>query len=101
MQKRKETPDILSNLMSKESDGDSKPAKQQNSTPVNIDKTKATFYLSQPTIDALEDAWFQLRKKATAKGDVSKSLIVETALKLAIEDLNEHGTSSQLAGILL
>jgi outer membrane biosynthesis protein TonB len=90
-----------------------KPAKQRASRPVKPaptrkpakapappeaeEKIKATFYLSQDIVDALEDAWLQLRRLASDRSSVSKSLIVETALEIALEELTKKGDKSALA----
>jgi hypothetical protein len=88
---------------------DSKPVKQPTSKPVSQkagkpvstpgDKVKATFYIEAEAVEALEDGWIQLRKLASkkARGHISKSLIVELALQMALEDLKAKGSSSQIA----
>ena len=62
-------------------------------------KMKATFYLDAEIVEALETGWMELRKLADKKdrGQISKSLIVELALKLALEDLEKRGAESSLA----
>lgn len=59
---------------------------------------KATFYLSQDAVDNLEDAWHNLRRTAsgTDRGAITKSLIVRLALEIALEELRQKGTASQL-----
>jgi hypothetical protein len=69
-----------------------------------LDKVKATFYLSTSTVEALEDAWLILRRQARGagrKGAISKSAIVDMALKLTLEDLEVKGGDSQIAGKLV
>jgi hypothetical protein len=89
--------------MDKQTQDTGKPVKQDTSIPESVEKVKATYYISQSTIDALEDAWYQLRKEASPenRGEISKSLIVDIALKIVIEDLRKQGTESQLASIML
>jgi hypothetical protein len=60
---------------------------------------KATFYLDPVLLDRLEEAWHRLRKwgKGTERAKVSKSLIVEVALELTLQDLEGQGTASPLA----
>ena len=68
------------------------------------DKVKATFYLSSSTVEALEDAWLILRRQARSagrKGAISKSAIVDMALKLTLEDLEVKGGDSQITGKLV
>ena len=103
MQKRKETPDILSSLMDKQAKDTGKPASQQASMTESTEKVKATYYISQTTADDLEDAWYQLRKEAPPedRGEISKSSIVDVALRMVLEDLKKQGKESRLAGKLL
>lgn len=97
MADRKQTPDILSELMAGSSEKKpasqqtSKPAKRQASKPsekkpapppAEQEKTKATFYLSPGGIEALESSWMKLRSLAGShRGQVSKSALVEVALQ--------------------
>ncbi len=63
------------------------------------ENVKVTCYLSHESLDALERAWYELRALA-GSGDrarISKSLIVETALQIAFEELNAKGVRSRLA----
>ena len=63
------------------------------------EKVKATFYLEAGIVEALEEGWMELRKLADKKdrGQISKSLIVEQALKLALDELKAQGVNSLLA----
>lgn len=76
---------------------DSAPAQQQASKPI-----KATFYFRPETAEALEEAWIKLRRTIgkTRQSQVSKSEIVETALLLALEDLEKNKDKSSIAGAL-
>jgi hypothetical protein len=60
---------------------------------------KATYYLDAEVVEALEEGWMELRKLADKKdrGQISKSLIVEQALKLALDELKAQGVNSLLA----
>lgn len=62
-------------------------------------KVKATFYLDAETVEALEEGWMELRKLADKKdrGQISKSLIVELALQMALDELEAQGAESLLA----
>ncbi len=73
------------------------PAKEQEEAPG--EKAKATFYISSEVIEALEDGWIRLRKLTPKerRGQVSKSLIVELAIQMALEDLESKGVKSLLA----
>jgi hypothetical protein len=66
------------------------------------DKAKATYYLLPETVEDLEAAWIRLRQmvgqvEKLQKTQVSKSLIVEAALEIVLEELERKGTDSQLA----
>ncbi len=63
------------------------------------ESAKVTCYLSHASLDALERAWYELRALAGAgdRARISKSLIVETALQIAFEELNAKGVRSRLA----
>ena len=85
-----------------------KPVSKPTSKPVSqkkagaqepAEKVKATFYLDAQAVEALEAGWMELRKLADKKdrSQISKSLIVELALKLALEDLEKKGADSSLA----
>jgi predicted DNA-binding protein len=111
MATRKPTPDILGDLLGEPS------ATLHTGTPVNqltsspddtairapiehsVERVKATFYLHPEVLERLEDSWHRLRKlaKSTERGKVSKSMIVEVALALALHDLEGQGEASQLA----
>ena len=87
----------------------SKPVSQSTSKPARkkkaqapapditpTDKVKATFYLDAKTVEALEEGWIQLRKLADNRGRISKSLIVELALDMALKELEKRGSESSL-----
>ena len=67
-----------------------------------VGKTKATYYISTYAIDALDEIWFRLRKAAKAgdKGKVSKSLIVEAAIEMVLENLESEGAENLIARLL-
>ena len=75
-----------------------KPVKR----PVTRPSVKATFYLSREVLFSLEEARLKLRDLARpgGKAKITKSLIVEVAIQLAIEDLEASGEKSPLAGML-
>ena len=120
MAERKKTPDILGSLLGDTSKpeyhntgipeyhNDSKPVRKPTSKPASqkkdrdqepAGKVKATFYLDSKAVESLEDGWMELRKLADKKsrGRISKSLMVELALQLALEDLRKKGSDSLLA----
>ena len=76
----------------------SKPVKKPGSRP----SVKATFYLTREVLYSLEEARLKLREMARPEGraKITKSLMVEVAIQLAIEDLQASGEKSPLAGML-
>jgi len=62
-------------------------------------KERATFSLDVDVKDKLELTWLQLRRMLKGQG-ISKSGIVETALKMALEDFKNKKKSSKLYKIL-
>jgi len=58
-------------------------------------KEKATFNLPIRLLDELEEKWAQIRRLTRSK-QVSKTLIVEEALKLAFAEYDEIGQESKL-----
>jgi hypothetical protein len=111
MATRKPTPDILGDVLGEPSAGrhTGTPVHQVTVVPENpptrapadapAERVKATFYLDSTVLERLEEAWHRLRKgaKGTERGKVSKSVIVEVALELALQDLEGQGAASQLA----
>ena len=76
-------------------------AKENASQPVQESpegqKSKATYYLDKDLLDQLDEGWIELRKMAKNKRQVSKSWIVEQALKLTLEELKSKGSKSKIA----
>jgi predicted AAA+ superfamily ATPase len=111
MATRKPTPDILGDLLGEPSTTQhtGRTMNQSTSIPENqnthvpgdhtVERVKATFYLHPEVLERLEDSWHRLRKlaKGPERGKVSKSLIVEVALELALQDLEGQGEASPLA----
>jgi hypothetical protein len=78
----------------------SKPVSQKKAQAEEpAEKVKATFYLDSKAVESLENGWMELRKLADKKsrGQISKSLMVELALQMALEDLQKKGADSLLA----
>ncbi len=72
----------------------SKPASQYDSRMASLKeaaKTKSTFYLSEEANTSLEEGRLHLRKTVPAdmRSQVTKSLIVELALQMALEGRGE------------
>lgn len=117
MADRKTTPNIMGELLREKPEPATKRAKppeQRNSTPArqhavvtsiqhtgNWKPVKATYYFSPETIEAIEEAWIKLRRLAgtTGRSGVSKSLIVERAIQMALKELDRNGDKSQLASM--
>jgi hypothetical protein len=76
----------------------SKPLKKPDSRP----SVKATFYLTREVLFSLEEARLKLREMARPEGraKITKSLIVEAAIQLALEELEASEEKSPLAGML-
>ncbi len=78
----------------------SKPVSQKKAEPQEpAEKIKATYYLDAEVVEALEEGWMELRRLADKKdrGQISKSLIVELSLKMALDELKAQGVNSLLA----
>ena len=78
----------------------SKPVSQKKAEPQEpAEKIKATYYLDAEVVEALEEGWMELRRLADKKdrGRISKSLIVELSLQLALDELKTKGVNSLLA----
>lgn len=77
---------------------DFKTCKPANNNGAESDaKEKVTFNLSNSTIQALDDAWILLRRsKLRDMQRITKTLIVEVAVKLALAELDEKGELSDL-----
>jgi hypothetical protein len=75
-----------------------KPVKKPDSRP----SVRATFYLTREVLYSLEEARLRLRELARPEGraKITKSLIVEVAIHLAIGELEASGEKSPLAGML-
>lgn len=103
MNDRLNTPDILGSIMSGEVSN--KEIKQEiikeinKITPTNTQKEevkeKATFNLPVDILSELEDTCHELRKLCKSK-QVTKTLIVEEALKLAFADFETKKQTSKL-----
>jgi hypothetical protein len=76
---------------------------RESSTEASEEKLKATYYIAIDAVEALEEGWYKLRKMASTdnRTSISKSLIVETALQMALEELEKSGQKSSLAKKLL
>jgi hypothetical protein len=110
MAQRKKLPDVMGELLSGNSrsttqENTSKPVSQQTGMPAeqqDSEKVKATYYLSQQTLDGLEAAKLQLRRLARKdKRSISSSAIVDAALQLAFADLEAGGAKSTLSSKLV
>jgi hypothetical protein len=107
MNQRKGTPDIMGNLMSGilEKQESSKTIKLESHKEIIIASNKAikesakektTFNLSIEAIESLEEAWIKLRRKLKGNQRVTKTLIVEKAIEIALKDLETKKEASEL-----
>jgi hypothetical protein len=67
-----------------------------NKTIPNDSKEKTTFNLSLKTLEELENAWITLRRKLKGKQKITKTLIVEKAIELALADFESKSELSSL-----
>ena len=78
-----------------------KEAESEQGRGEEVEKQKATFYLSETALADLENAWMSLRSLKRGKGSVSKSGIVEAALRAALDEYEAKGKNSVLAQALV
>jgi len=100
MHNRTNTPDILGSIMSGNQavqEVKPLPKTERNLSLEDTEekKEKATFNLPVTTLAALEDISYELRKLCKSK-QVSKTLIVEEALKIAFADFEQKRQASKL-----
>lgn len=97
MKDRKLTPDVLGNLMSglDEIKSRKQPLQVVDDVEMKDDlKEKATFNLPIKLLRELEDHWVMIRKLSSSKR-ISKTLIVEKALKMAFSDFEMNKKESK------
>lgn len=63
---------------------------------MDASKKKTIFNLSSKTLDALEDAWIKLRRKLKGEQRITKTLIVERAIEIALDDFESKNEMSNL-----
>lgn len=68
----------------------------ESNKTITENKEKTTFNLSTRMIDQLEDAWIKLRKQFKNEQRISKTLIVEKALELVLNDFESKNEASDL-----
>ena len=74
-----------------------KGIKRESNKAVEVGaKEKTTFNLSLGTLEELEDAWILLRRKFKGVQRITKTLIVEEAIKVALRDLDSRSELSDL-----
>lgn len=59
-------------------------------------KEKTTFNLSQELLVELEDAWIKLRRKLKGGQRITKTLIVEKAIKIILADFESKSEMSDI-----
>lgn len=65
----------------------------------DVSRDKATFSLDEKVIDNMEDAWMKLRRMLRRK-NITKSIIVEEAIKMILDDLTKNEETSKIYKIL-
>jgi hypothetical protein len=93
MHNRSSTPDILGSIMTGALKENQKKAVKAK--PAEETKEKATYNLPVDLLRELEDTCYEIRKLCRSK-QISKTLIVEEALKMAFSDFRESKQSSPL-----
>lgn len=93
----------LRRLEHRNASGEEKDSIKPLSRPVDArPKKKVTYYLTKLIIQSLEKAQERLMaiQAEGSKSKISKSVIVETALRTAFQDLNANGPQSRLFQML-
>jgi len=102
MSKRKETPDLMSELLSgkpesqEPSKPESRPGGRSAAQPQGESKVKATHYLQESTLFRLEQALLSLRM-SSGRRDINRYDVVEQALQIVLSDYEQKGPKSELA----
>ena len=102
MSKRKETPDLMSELLSgkpesqEPSKPESRPGGKAAAMPQSDSRVKATHYLQESTLFRLEQALLSLRM-SSGRRDINRYDVVEQALQIVLSDYEQHGPQSELA----
>jgi hypothetical protein len=100
VERRRPTPDVLGEVLR------SRPVHQPTSPPAppdKVEKVKATFYLHPQIVKRLDALWLRLRARMK-EGQLpthSKSIVVELALELMLEDVEASEMESALVRRLL
>lgn len=59
-------------------------------------KEKTTFNLSLDILEQLDNAWIKLRNKLKGEHRITKTLIVERSIEMALDDLERKNEMSDL-----
>lgn len=62
---------------------------------------KATFSLTNEILQKLDDTWIQFRKTKETENRITKNIIVEKAIEMALVDLKNKGQLSEFYNRLL
>lgn len=106
MSKREETPDVLGALLGSEPQ-DVKPSESESTKTLKrqdvktVKKQKLTAYLAPDAMATLDGLQVTLRAMGGSRKDVTKSAIVEQAVRFVAEDLERHGAKSHLGRALV
>lgn len=68
--------------------------KEESPTVINEEKHKACFNLSKVTLDNLDNGWMEIRKLSGSK-QISKTMMMEVAFNLALNDFKKFGIESK------
>ena len=97
--KREETPNLLNQIVSQAGQDPPTPPENPPPEPQKQEKTRANYYLSVDVLNDLDKVWLFLRESSGSKR-ISKSKIVETALRIALDEVAQRREASQLAKLL-
>jgi len=76
--------------------GNKASRQEENKTITEVPKEKATFNLSISALEKLDEAWIKMRKSLRGENRITKTLIVEKALELALAEFELKNEKSNL-----
>lgn len=101
MKNKKKSTELLSNLIEENRNFENEKTKQRcfiekkyifhDDEPI---KERITFSFSLYLVEKLDNSWMTLRVNLKNKNRITKTLIAETALQIALQDLDENGQES-------
>lgn len=83
-------------LMARRDEVPTEHKRESNKAIINALKEKTTFNLSTEILQALEESWIHLRRKLKGEQRITKTLIVEKAIEIALADFESKSELSDL-----